>query len=50
MNRYKKYIAKVTCYSCRKQQRIKIPVGVSVFDHLCPHCGTRNLVPEYVTW
>lgn len=50
MNPHKSYITKVTCFNCRKQQRIKIPIGERVLDHLCPHCGTKQLVSGYVTW
>ncbi|KKL75035.1 hypothetical protein LCGC14_2058910 [marine sediment metagenome] len=46
----KNYITKVTCFNCREQQRIKIPKGVCVTDFLCPRCGTRQLVSDYVTW
>ena len=50
MARYKNYIAKVTCFNCRRQMRIKIPRGNTVTRHPCPKCGTCELVSGYVTW
>ncbi len=47
---YENYIAKVTCFNCGKQQRIKIPRGVKVSEKRCPKCGTKELVSGYVTW
>lgn len=48
--RYKNYVAKVTCFNCRKQMRIKIPMGEKIYDHPCPKCGTTQLVPAHVKW
>ena len=50
MKLYLNYITRVTCFNCRKQMRIKIPIGVKVHDHLCPRCGTKQLVPNFVRW
>ena len=48
--KYENYIAKVTCYNCRRMMRIKIPVGVEIASHPCPKCGTKELVSGYVKW
>ena len=50
MKQYENYISKVTCFNCRKQMRIKIPVGVTVHGFTCPKCGCVELVAGYVTW
>ena len=47
---YLNYIAKVTCFNCRKQMRIKIRRGRKVISHCCPKCGNADLVAGYVMW
>lgn len=50
MRRYKNYITEVTCFNCRNQMRIKIPIWQKVADTPCPKCGTKELVSGHVTW
>lgn len=50
MRQYENYITKVTCWNCRRQMRIKIPVEIKVTNFPCPHCKTKELMSGYLTW